>query len=324
MRYVTQGLLILLSLITGGLFLYSAWTKVLPIQPFEYTIVEYLHLPWLPAAILARLLIGLEATLGGLIVLHLFGEGKRVLKGAAALLVVFSVYLVWLWATAGDDVNCGCFGDDIFMSPSVSLGKNAVLLLFTLLLIRYHKGLALPNARVRNTVNTSLFFAGLALPFILFPMAMGEPDWLKKSMYKLEVAPLYHPIKDDTAALRVPYPDTPSVDLTHGRHIVAFVSPSCEHCRIAMRKMSLMKRSDPSMPFFMIIGGIASDLTDFWKYTHAQNIPYMRLHRDPFLNYTGGRFPLIIWVEDGMVIATATYNTLEQRDIKRWVNGKLK
>lgn len=291
---------------------------MLPIQPFEYTLVEYLHLPWLPAAILARLLIGVETAIGGLIVLHLFGEGKRVLKAAAWLLVAFSIYIIWLWATAGNDVNCGCFGDDIFMRPSVSLGKNGALLLFTLLLIRYHKGFPIP-AKVERIMNTLLFTAGLVLPFILFPMAMGEPSWLKKSMYKFETGPLYRPIKDDTAALRVPYPDTPSIDLMHGRHIIAFLSPSCEHCRIAGRKMSLMKRSDPSMPFFIIMGGIASDLTDFWKYTHAQNIPYMRLHRDPFLDYTGGRFPLIIWVDNGMVIATSTYNTLEQRDIKKWV-----
>jgi len=125
MRLASKILLIILSVATGGLFLYSAWTKVLPIQPFEYTMVEYLHLPWLVATVAARLLVGLEAALGGLVVLHLFGRNKLILKAAFAMVVVLSAYLVWLWSTAGDNVNCGCFGDAIWMSPSASLIKNA-------------------------------------------------------------------------------------------------------------------------------------------------------------------------------------------------------
>ncbi len=316
MRIFIKSLLILLSVVTGATFLYSAWTKVLPIQPFEYTMVEYLHLPWLVAAIAARFMVGLEAALGGLMVLHLFGNKKGILKLAFGLLVAFSVYLVWLWATAGNDINCGCFGDDIWMSPSVSLVKNGVLLLFTGILIRYQNGLTF---KWSETTTTCLLAAGIALPFILFPFSAGEPGWLKKGGYKLDLAPLYAPIKDDTAALRVPYPETPPMDVAKGKYIIAFLSPSCEHCRIAARKMALMKRDDPSIPFFVVIGGIASDLTDYWKQTKAQNLPYMRLHRDPFLQYTGGVFPQILWVNNGTVEAKSTYNSLNQREIEKWM-----
>jgi hypothetical protein len=319
MRHVARFVLILLSIATGATFLYSAYTKMWPIQPFEYTIVEYLHLPWLMAAIVARGMIGLEAALGGLMVLHLFGNKKQVLKMAAALLIILSLYLIWLWASAGNDVNCGCFGDAIWMSPGASLVKNAVLLLVTFLLLRFHKGLSFKSD---GWVTVGLFVTGIGLPFALYPMSIGKPDWLKKEGYKLEVGPLYKPIKDDTAALKIPYPDVPPVDVARGKHIIAFVSPSCEHCRIAARKMSLMKRSDTSLPFMMVIGGISSDLTDFWKTTKSQNIPWMRLHRDPFLDYTGGRFPMIIWVNDGMVVAQSTYNTLNQGDIEKWIRGK--
>ncbi len=319
MRILRNILLILASVATGATFLYSAWTKVLPIQPFEYTMVEYLHVPWVLATVAARLLVGLEAALGGLMVLHLFGPGKAVLKGAFGLLVVLSVYLVWLWATAGNEVNCGCFGDEIWMSPAASLAKNGVLLLVTGLLIRYHKGLSF---RWGHTLAMVLLAVGTALPFLLYPITMGKPGWLKKDGYTLDMAPLYAPIKDDTAALRVPYPDMPATDMRKGKYIIAFVSPSCEHCRIAARKMALMKKDNPSLPFFMIVGGIASDLTDFWKQTRSQNLPWMRLHRDPFLYYTGGMFPLIVWVNDGRVEAKSTYNTLTQSEIEEWVARK--
>jgi hypothetical protein len=317
MRIFFKYLLILLSVITGTTFLYSAWTKVLPIQPFEYTMVEFLHFPWIVATVGARFMVGLEAALGGLMVLHLFGKRNLVLKLAFGLIVLFSIYLVWLWATAGNDVNCGCFGDEIWMSPSVSLGKNAVLLLFIGILIRFHEGLSF---KMDELTTKSLLALGIILPFILFPMSTGTPNWLKKDSYTIDLAPLYKPIMDDTVALRVPYPAVPAIDLTKGKYVLAFLSPGCEHCRFTARKMSLMKKSDPELPFFMIIGGIASDLTDFWKYTNAQNVPYMRLHRDPFLNYTGGVFPLIVWVNNGRVEAKSSYNSLNQNEVKKWLS----
>jgi len=317
MRIVFRFILIIISIATGGMFLYSAWTKVLPIQPFEYTIVEHLHLPWLAASILARLVIGLEAALGGLIVLHLFGKNKLVLKLAFALLLLFSIYLVWLWASAGNEVNCGCFGDYIWMSPSASLIKNAVLLLLTAILIRWHHSLYFKWV---SPVTLVLLLVVVALPLLLYPISIGKPSWVKQDRFKLDFAPLYSPIKDDTAALRVPYPDKPSFDLSKGKYIIAFVSPSCEHCRIAARKMSIMKKDNPSLPFFMIIGGIASDLTEFWEYTNSGNILYMRLHRNPFLEYTGGMFPQIFWINNGWVEAKSNYNTLNQYEIEKWIH----
>ncbi len=318
MRFLRKVLLIIISFATGGMFLYSAYTKVRPIQPFEYTIVEHLHLPWFIASIFARLMIGLETALGALVVLHLFGKNKLILKLALALLVLFSIYLIWLWATAGNEVNCGCFGDYIWMTPSASLIKNAVLLAFVAILIKWHAQLTF---KWTNHLSLLLLFVGTVLPLILFPISSGKPSWVKKDKFRLELTPLYNPIKDDTAALRVPYPDKPAFDLSKGKYIVAFLSPSCEHCRIAARKMSIMKKNNPSLPFFMIIGGIASDLTDFWKYTNSGNILYMRLHRDPFLDYTGGMFPQILWINNGWVVAKSNYNTLNQPEIEKWIQA---
>lgn len=319
MKVTVRILLVLVALLSGGIFLYSAWTKVLPIQPFEYTMVEYLRFPWMFAAVMARVMVGLEAALGGLMVLQLFGRNKFVLKVALGLLVAFSIYLVWLWVSAGNEVNCGCFGDEIWMSPSASLIKNGILAVLILLLLRFHEGL---QFRYNYRLAGILLAVGVMLPFILFPLSSIQPNWLKKESYHLDFTPLYQPIVDDTAALRVPYPKTPAFDISKGKHIVAFLSPTCGHCRIAARKMALMKRADTSLPFFMIIGGIASDLTEFWKYSNAQNVPYMRLHRDPFLRYTGGIFPLILWVNDGTVEAKSTYNTLNQHEIEKWVRAK--
>ena len=79
MKAPLRILLIILSIATGAVFLYSAYTKLIPIEAFEYTIVEFVHIPLKIAAIVARFFIGLEISLGSLIVLHLWGKGKWVL-----------------------------------------------------------------------------------------------------------------------------------------------------------------------------------------------------------------------------------------------------
>ncbi len=289
--------LIILSVLTGATFLYSAYTKLYPIQSFEYTMVEFVHLPSIIAAIAARFFVGLEAGLGGLITLHLFGKNKWALKAAFALLLAFSIYLIWLWITAGNNVNCGCFGDAIWMSPSASLIKNGILMIITGLLIRYHKGFTWKWSGITAPV---LLICTIALPYILFPL---------HSRYKMDFKALY------TADANY----IPTVDLTQGKHIIAFLSPSCIHCRRAALKMHQMKENNPSLPLYMVIGGTTSDLTDFWKASNAQNIPWSRLPQDPFMKSTKGVFPTILWVNNGWVEASTSYTDLNQKVIEKWM-----
>ena len=297
MKSVYRVLLILLSVATGGLFLYSAYTKIVPIEAFEYTIAEYVHLPLMIAAIAARFFIGLEAGLGALLVLHLFGKSKWPLKAAFILLVIFTFYLVWLWITVGNDVNCGCFGDTIWMRPSISIVKNIVLLIAIGLLTRYHKGFTYKWARITAPL---ILLCAFALSYILFPVF---------TRHKIDLTPLYTSNKNFA----------PAIDLAQGKHIIAFLSPSCTHCRKAALKMHAMKEKNPAIPFFMIIGGTTSDLTDFWKASQAQNIPYTRLAQEPFLKYTHGIFPLIIWVNNSWVEAEVDYPDLNQAVIEKWM-----
>jgi hypothetical protein len=305
-------LYIFLSLLTGATFLYSAYTKVYPIQPFEYTIVEYLHLPWLFAAIGARVLIGIEAALGALILVGIYGRRKWVLKAALILLSIFSLYLIGLWVSAGNDVNCGCFGDDIWMSPSVSLMKNAALILFTILLIKYYNGL---QFRGSERISAYVFAGILIIPFIINTIPPQQPSWLKSGKYKIDLTKLH---TDDKPP--IPY-------LSQGKHIIAFVSRSCPHCRMAAYKMHLMKKENPKLPFFLVIGGTTSDLTEFWKETKAQNIPYTRLSEKLFMEYASGSatganyisLPYIVWVNNGWVEAKADYSTLNKAAIEKWL-----
>ncbi len=293
-----KALFTLLSVATGTLFLYSAYTKLYPVQSFEYTLADQAHLSHKAASIAARFFVGLEAGLGSLIMLHFFGRRKWVLKAAFLLVTIFSIYLIWLWITAGNNVNCGCFGDAIWMSPAASLAKNAGLLAVLGLLIRFHNGF---TYRWVNLSAVSFLIAAIASIYIFFPVF---------HRYKLDFTALY---ADSTLA--------PSTDLSKGKHIIAFLSPSCMHCRKAGLKIRNMQLRDPSIPIYIVIGGTKSDLKDFWKDSQAEDVPHTRLDQDPFMKYTHGLFPTILWVNNGEVEADTGYPELSETVIEKWRRG---
>ncbi len=297
MRKLLSAFYILLSIATGCLFVYSAYTKLAPtIQAFEYNIAGRLGVHYLTASIAARFFIALEAGLGALIALHFFGLRKWVLKAAFALVTIFSIYLVWLWAKVGNDVNCGCFGDTIWMSPSVSLLKNALILVVLALLIRRHRGISFYLSDwIPAVVLACVFTTG----YIIFPVFR---------QYKLDFTAMY---ADQQYA--------PPFDLTKGKHIIAFLSRNCMHCRRAALKMHNMKNGDTTLPFYFIIGGTDTALSSFWKDSKAEDMPYTRMEEKPFNKYTGGEFPQILWVNNGTVEANTTYPELDSSVIKEWL-----
>ncbi len=298
--------LTLFSVATGALFLYSAYTKAFPIETFEYTMVEFLHLPWLAAAFAARVLLGIEASIGVLLVFNLYGKNKWLLKSSFVLLVLFTAYIIYLWAQFGNHVNCGCFGDAIWMSPAASLIKNIVLLLVITVLILYGNGVKFKWAA--HSIIIVLIILAI-LPFILFGLPAVKPDWTKNGGYSLDLSPLYAKEKKDI----------PQVDLARGKYIIAFFSPQCPHCRMAAYKMHVMHQHNPQLPLYMVIGG-SRDLSDFWKATRAQDIGYTRLEAAHFFKIVGGEVPFIAWVNNSKVEAKSDYGDLNEAEIGKWLS----
>ncbi len=306
-KSIKKILFFALSFLVGSVFLYSSYTKAFPIQLFEYTLVEFLHLPWLLAAVGARLFVGMEAGLGCLLLVSLFGANKWVLKVALALLSIFSIYIIYLWVRFGGEVNCGCFGDKVLLSPAASLGKNMALIAAVLVLLRYAEGL---RFRRDYLVVSAISIAGLVLPFILFVVPLQQSKLSGRPPYVSDIAPLFK-----LSSNAVP-------DLRKGKHVVAFFHQGCPHCRLAAYKLHLMHQSNPALPLFMVIGGLQSDLTDFWKVTKANDVPYTRLDKDDFLNITHGIFPLILLIDNGEIAGSEDYNDLGQQFLEDWVAGK--
>lgn len=311
MKLLGKILLILLSVGLGALFIYSSYTKIYSLESFEtfqYSLVQYVHLPWLLAALACRALIGLEAGIGIALMLHLYGNNKWLLKSAIALVLIFSMYLVYLWVSVGNDINCGCFGDAIWMSPSTSLLKNAGLIAGLLILLKFSKGI---QFRFSSLITWAIVVALTATPFFYYPLPETKPAWLNKGRFQLDMSTLYAPDKADK----------PQIDLRKGKHILAFFSATCPHCRMAALKLHIMKERNPDLPVFMVIGGESTEhMKDFWHETKAQNIPYCRLKADDFTGMVGYSWPVIYYMNNGWVEAQTNYIELSQSSIEEWLN----
>ncbi len=300
---------ILLSVVIGGMFLFSAWSKLNPIEYFEYTIYSQLPVPQKAAALLARFFIGLEAALGLLITVNILGHKKWILKSCILLLIIFSIHLIYLLLTVGNDVNCGCMGNILPMSPLLSLLKNIGLIVAALILNRIYKR---TDSKTIQLIAIAVFVVFIALPFIIFPVQ-------KRS--QLPVSKLYTSSESQI----------PTVDLRTGKHILCFMSLSCPHCRDAARMFATMKESNPALPvYFALSAGdtatLEERLEDFMQDTKASSIPHHFMSPKDFtdmiiLSGSNG-VPVMLWMEDSTIVRKVNVMELNQKEIELWLDRK--
>ncbi len=301
----TSGLLAI-SVFAGIVFLYSAWAKYDALELTEYTLVDYLKMPWMVAAIGSRLLTGLEAGIGMMLLLNLDSSRRTVARVALGLLAAFTVYLAYLWIFYGNQINCGCFGNAFFMNPATAIAKNLVLAVFSLLLA---SNPPLYTLRRQVLISALVLTSMVVLPFLLAPVT-SKPVALSPGPHPIDLSPLY-----DSSNSVIPH-----TDLYHGKHILALLSPNCQHCQMAAYKMHLLRKQHPQLPFFLIVGGTKSDLSTFWKESGAQDIPWSRLESRRFMAFTGGKFPLLLWIDEGRTVAECNFNDLSEVSLLKWLN----
>lgn len=308
----------LLCSLMGLVFLVSGFTKggfpfpfSSPIEPFEYTFVDLGIGNWQTAPFIARLLIGLEFFIGLLLLFNIKLK-KVAYKFGIATLLIFSVYLVLLMLFSGNKGNCGCFGEVFAMTPFWALVKNIAMLIVLMALYKFHKGW-------ENKISTYLFWISLTsatvLPFIWNPVALDYSEtYLNKpeTDFKLELDTLYA-----HASL-----NAPPRALSQGKHVIAFMSLTCPHCRVAANKIRIINERNPELSFYFVLNGDTSKLKPFFENTHTENIPHCMLVGGKPINHfiylAGTDMPAIFMVNTSMVEHIVNYMDLDQGEIEKW------
>lgn len=303
---------VLLSIGLGLVFIYSGYSKLLPlIETFEFSFVEIGVANWYTAPVMARLLIGLEFFLGVLLLLN-YQLKKFTLPFTAGLLIFFIIYLSVQIAVSGNNGNCGCFGEHLRMTPGQAIIKNVIMLAFCTVIYFLYAGWKLKLNRLFLSL---IMVTALLVPFIVNPIdyAYTSNNLDEKVNYPLELDLLYHPEHPEKV-------DVPTVDLRKGKHVLAFMSLSCPHCRVAAKKFRLIKKNNPNLPVYFVLNGDKANYKEFIEDTRADNIPYSYCLGKSFVQLSSTNLPRIYYLDNGMVVKKVDYFELSQYAIEDWIN----
>lgn len=301
--------LTILCVLMGGVFLFSAYTKLYPVEPFEFTFAE-MGLSWQMAPFIARLLIGFEFLIGGLLILNI--KLKKIsYKLGIITLLIFCVYLLLQIFLTGNKGNCGCFGTTLQMTPLQALLKNVAMLIVFAGLYKLHDGFN--YGKFSKYIVAVLVVASAALPFILNPVQLDYSEaYLNRpeKNFKLPLDTLY-----DNALVH-----TPPKTLSKGKHIISFMSLTCPHCRIAAKKIHILNQRNPGIPFYFVLNGKPEDLAGFFEDTHTENILYCMLKGSHFIYLAGFSLPTIYLVNNSVVENKVNYIILDQHEVETWLD----
>jgi hypothetical protein len=308
---VKKILLILTSISIGALFILSAITKIYPMEPFEYQFVDIGVATWKTAPFIARFFIGIEFFLGMLFVLNISIK-RFTSKFAIALLAFFIAYLSYKIYTTGNVGNCGCFGEAIKMSPLEGILKNVALIVLCLFLYFLYDE-ELWNNSWKKIVVPILLIGSMCLGFFVYPIDAKFSSTMdtKTVNYKVPLALMYK----DTRT------EKPTIDLTKGKHIIAFLSLTCPHCKIAAQKLRVMHKKNPTIPFYLALNGDKKLESSFFEETQAQDIPHnLFIGAQDWIQIAGINLPIIMYINNGIVEKKTNGLDLDQDDIEKWLN----
>ncbi len=293
----------------GLVFIYSGYTKLYPIEPFEYTFVDLGIGGWRLAPVIARFMIGLEFFIGLLLIAGMYIK-RFTVKLTVVSLIIFCIYLIFILITNGNNGNCGCFGTAIAMTPLQALIKNSVMLVVCYFIYNYYDGLN--YQKIGKWIFGAFFITAFAMPHILNYVDFNYSEAYltkKENQFKLELDSVYTNAKIHT----------PPKSLSVGKHVIAFMSMSCPHCRIAAKKLRLIKEQNPSISIYLILNGDYIKIQPFFEDTKATNIDYCILNGKNFVYLAGLDMPAIYMVNNSVVENWVDYMHLDQTEIENWL-----
>lgn len=300
------GFILLLAL--SAVFLFSAVAKLQFIQPFEWSFTDILPINITAAAVIARLFIGLEFMLGLFLLGHIFLE-KFTYRVTLILLILFTIYLVLLLIKTGNNGNCGCFGEMYTMSPLAAIGKNIAMIAATGILMRIYP---VKPYRKQVIVGISLLTASFTIPFVISPV------------YIFSSSPFLHEAVNLNPLYKYAKP-APATDLRKGKHIIAFFSLTCPHCKHAAYHMQVLYKQYPDMPFYAVLGGKPLHLKEFITESKLTTLPHTLLEQvQAFTSMAGNAVPAIYWVNDGIIEKKSYVSELEPGTLKKWLADPVK
>jgi len=293
-------------MLLGAVFIFSAYSKLFPIEPFEFTFVDLGIGGWQHAPYIARVMIGLEFIIGALLLFNIHIK-KIVVPLSLFLLLIFCIFLIIQMESHGNKGNCGCFGEMIQMTPIQALVKNIIMIFLLFMVLKYHE--TEYPFKFKGEITLALLTASFVLPFTANPVELEySKSYLttKENHFPLPLDTLYKYATLDT----VPHA------LSKDKHVIAFLSLTC---RIAAKKLRIMHQKNPAISMYFVLNGKDENLQMFFDDTRSKSIPHCMLLGKMFPYMAGIELPTIFLVNNGIVENDLTYLDLDQAEIEKWL-----
>lgn len=307
-KYISNSriLTIIFRIIIGLVFIFSGITKLYPIEPFEFAIVDTGFFSWNIVSYLSRIFISVEIIIGIFLIINLIP--KFISKLTLLILIFFTGYLFFLLIKEGNNADCGCFGDAIKLSPIESIIKNIILIILTIPIIYQKYQLKL---KYKKLLSGFIILGIIILPFILNPIFYGVNNEFINESDAIEM-----PVDE----LGIYYYNDTIYDLSEGKKILVFLSLKCKYCKLAVHKLSIIQKKFPEkLPIYLIFNGDSVNFPKFKEESKMINFPYMiidKTMRRNFFRVGGTSLPAIYFLKDSKVIKISHFIDLDQSDIE--------
>ena len=292
----------ILLLFISVVFIYSAYSKLYPAEPFELFVFSHSFLNWLNSTIIVRILIGVEFSIGLLLLFNIYT--KRILQITVILLSIFTLYLFYIYFFDKNISDCKCFGEKLILTPLQSILKNIVLIGLSIYLIIKNKSF---NFKYKKIVLILGLITSMTIPFILSP-----PDGFIDTSYKNKLS---HN-KIDSNTIGDFYFQNKHLSFKKGKAMVCFFSPGCPFCQMAAQKISIsVQKRKVDFPIFYIFYGDSTNLNLFWETSHSQKFPYKIINTGLFFSYSGNSLPSILFIANEEIKQHVGYRALDDKMI---------
>jgi hypothetical protein len=276
-----------IRILMGAILFLFAFTQLLPAEPLESRLVELSVANWSMAPWLLRIFIAIEMGIGLLLILNIDPK-KRVTKIAGFVMVamVFDLF--------GGNIDGLIAQDHAFARP---FGLPFVYA--TIVCVLFYIGVSIVQRKGKSLdlkwkwVKYVLFGIMLPLPFILYGIFDYE-------------------LTDKTAVFSEPFTLSFLSESTRaemdssfleGDHLVAFFSTSCEHCKLAAKKVAITAKKFPDSPRpYVFFQGSEEAVAAFSEETYTTfNHLILEDRQEFFETMHGLTVPYVFFVRDGMI-----------------------
>lgn len=290
---------LILRLLLGAVFIFSAITKLFPIEVFELNFVYQGIANWDIAPFLSRGLIIIELFLG---IALLFKKNLKeyILPATLVLLIAFSIYLIYSMVKDGNSGNCGCFGTIFPMTPLESLIKNIVLIAISIYLYRN----ATTSGPKMNWLHPSIFVVVSASIVMLFPVYEYTFKDNNKQDEKADII--------NISGFNTKEP----VNLGSGKKLVAVFNMACDHCVEVALKLSAVRSRIQLPPSYYVLIGDSSEVRDFYSLTNS-DAPYVVKPLPEFVQQYKSGWPRVFLLKEGIIHYDNNRRTFNGADFEK-------